>query len=134
MPNLLRVKTLNREAHERWDDDGGAMPLDLAIQQPDLKERAPTAKSNSVLGANDSPMLLNQLEVANRYFTESEHRVTRQQNLISKLREKRQTTISAVEFLRSLQASLATHRAGRNRLLRSLAILDASGRTIEPTR
>lgn len=48
--------------------------------------------SPALVGANDRTMLLNHLEVANRYFGESEHRIACQQNLISKLRAKRQTT------------------------------------------
>lgn len=82
--NLFGVKTLNREAQQRWEDDGGAIPLDLAVQNTDSLGLA--TASTSVLGADDRPMLLNHLEVANRYFTESEHRIARQQNLISKLR------------------------------------------------
>lgn len=104
------VATLNREAQERWEDDGGAVPT----------ARAPAAD------ADDRPMLLNHLEVASRYFTESEHRVARQQNLISRLRAKRQSTSLAVECLRSLQASRAMPRAGCSRLQRALATLDAS--------
>jgi hypothetical protein len=73
---------LNREAQERWDDDGGAIPLELAIQNTDL-EGLTTART-SVVGANDRLLLLNQLELANRYFAESEHRIARQLHLISK--------------------------------------------------
>ncbi len=130
MPEIYLEKTLNREAQERWDDDGGAIPLDLANQNSESK--GPRTASSSVVGANDRPMLLNQLEVANRYFSESEHRIARQQNLISTLRAKRQTTLVAVEFLRGLQASRVMHRAGRSRLQRALAILDANCGTIEP--
>lgn len=122
LPGLFGAMTLSREAQERWDDDGGAIPLDLAME------------STSVVGANDRPMLLNHLEVANRYYTESEHRIARQRNLITKLRAKRQTTFLAVEFLRSLQASQVMHGAGRRRLQRALAILDANVGTIEPVR
>lgn len=130
--SLLGHETLNREAQERWDDDGGAIPLELAIQNTDL-EGLTTART-TVVGANDRLLLLTHLELANRYFTESEHRIARQQSLISKLRANRQTTFLAVEFLRSLQASQLTHRVGRSRLLRALAILDAHSETIEPIR
>ena len=43
---------------------------------------------------------------------ESEHRIDLQQNLISKLRAKRGTSLLAVEFLRNLQASRVMHLAG----------------------
>ena len=68
--NLFGLETLNREAQERWDDDGGAIPLELAIQNTDL-EGLTTART-SVVGANDRLLLLNQLELANRCFAESE--------------------------------------------------------------
>ena len=45
--------------------------------------------STAFAGAEDRTMLLNHLEVANQYLIESEHRVARQRNLISKLRAKR---------------------------------------------
>jgi hypothetical protein len=121
--NLFGLETLNREAQERWDDDGGAIPLEPAIQNTDL-EGLTTART-SVVGANDRLLLLNQLELANRYFAECEHRIARQLHLISKLRAKRQTTFLAVEFLRSLQASQVMYRAGRSRLQRALATLDS---------
>lgn len=123
---------MNREAQECWDDDGGAVPLVLAIQHTD--SRGPATASTPVVGAVDRPTLLSHLEVANRYLTESEHRIARQQNVVSKLRDKRQAATLAVEFLRSLQASRVLHRAGRDRLLRALAILDANRGTIEPIR
>lgn len=107
------VEALNRAAQARWDDDGGA------------PAERPTIDGTAFAGANDRTMLLDHLEVANRYFAESEHRIARQQNLIAKLRAKRQTTLSAVEFLRSLQASRVMHRTGRGRLQRALAVLDA---------
>ena len=31
-PDVRGAKALNREAQERWDDDGGANPQSLAIQ------------------------------------------------------------------------------------------------------
>ena len=130
MPEIYLEKTLNREAQERWEDDGGAIPFDLAVRNSESKG-AETA-STPVVGANDRPMLLNHLEVANRYFSESEHRIARQQNVISGLRAKRQATLLAVEFLRSLQASRVMHLAGRRRLRRALAILDANCGTTEP--
>ena len=96
---------------------------------PQLPE---TTASTPVVGTNDRPMLLNHLEVANRYLTESEHRITRQHNLISKLYAKHQSTSLAVEFLRTLQASRAMHSVGRSRILRALAVVDANRETIEP--
>jgi hypothetical protein len=75
-------------------------------------------------GAEDRTLLLNHLEVADRYFAESEHRIARQQSLISKLRAKRRTTLVAVEFLQLLQDSRLMHGKGRNRLQRALATLD----------
>ena len=81
---------MNREAQERWDDDGGAIPLNLAIQT--AGSECSMIDSPALVGANDRTMLLNHLEVANRYFGESEHRIACQQTLISKLRAKRQTT------------------------------------------
>ena len=122
LPGLFGAITWSREAQERWEDDGGTIPLDLAME------------STAVVGADDRPMLLNHLEVANRYYTESEHRIARQRNLITKLRAKRQTTFLAVGFLRSLEASQAMHGAGRSRLQRALAILNANVETIEPIR
>lgn len=122
LPGQSGAMTLSREAQERWEDDGGAIPLDPAME------------STCVVGADDGPMLLNRLEVANRYHTESERRMARQRNLITKLRAKHQTTFLAAEFLRSLQASQAMHGAGRSRLQRALAILDANVGTIEPIR
>ena len=116
------VNALNREAQERWDDDGGAIPLNLAVQTPGSE--CSMFDSTAFVGANDRTMLLNHLELANRDFGESEHHITRQQNLISRLRAKRQPTLLAVEFLRSLQASRVMHCAGRSRLQRALAILD----------
>ncbi len=105
---------MNGRAQARWDDDGGAMRPSLAI------EAAPAE-----LDVQDRETLLDQLEAADRYFTESEHRITRQQNLISKLRAKHQATLLAVEFLRSLQASRVMHGASRSRLQRALAALEA---------
>lgn len=79
-------------------------------------------------------MLLNQLDLANRHFIESEHRVTRQQHLIANLRVKHQTTTLAVEFLRGLQVSRAIHLASRNRIQRALARLDeVPATTVGPT-
>jgi hypothetical protein len=124
------VNALNREAQERWDDDGGAIPLNLAIQT--TGSECSMIDSPALVGASDRTMLLNHLEVVNRYFRESEHSITRQQKLISKLRAKRQTTLFAVEFLRSLQASRVMHCAGRSRLQRALAILDEKLGTIQP--
>lgn len=89
--------------------------------------------STALVGANDRAMLLNHLEVAHRYFAESEHRVARQQNLISKMRAKRQDTLLAVEFLRGLQASRVMRKAGCSRLQRALAILDGKHGTIQPS-
>ena len=115
------VASLNREAQERWDDDGGAIPLDLAMHTT-----APGSNigGTAIAGAHDRSMLLDHLELANRYFAESEHRIARQQNLILRLRTNGQTTLFAVAFLRCLQASRWMHRAGRSRLQRALAILD----------
>jgi hypothetical protein len=123
------AKALNREAQERWDDDGGAIPLNPAIQTTGAE--CSRIGSTAFVGAQDRTMLLNHLEVANRYFAESEHRIARQQNLISKLGAKRQTSQIAVEFLRSLQALRAMHCAGRNRLQRALAMLDEKFGTIQ---
>lgn len=75
-------------------------------------------------GAEDRTLLIDHLEVADRYFAESEHRIARQQSLISKLRAKRRTTLVAVEFLQLLQDSRLMHGKGRNRLQRALATLD----------
>ena len=80
--------------------------------------------TTSFVRAIDRTMLLHQLDLASRHFTESEHRVTRQQHLIAKLRVKRQTTTLAVEYLRGLQVSRAIHLASRNRIQRALARLD----------
>lgn len=124
------VKALNREAQERWDDDGGAIPLDLDIQT--AGSEFSMIDSTAFVGAHDRTMLLDHLEVANRYFAESEHRIARQQNLILKLRAKGQTTLLAVAFLRSLQASRVMHRAGRSRLQRALTILDERLGSIQP--
>jgi len=85
----------------------------------------------ALAGAEDRTMLLNHLEVARRYFTESEHRIARQRNLISRLRAKRRTTLLAVEFLRMLQASRLIHGKGCSRLQRALAILDEKLETIQ---
>ena len=114
--------SLNGEAQGRWDDDGGAIPLDLDLQTTG-SEFAMT-ESTAFAGAHERSMLLDHLELANRYFAESEHRIARQQNFISKLRAKGQTSLLAIAFLRSLQASRVMHRAGRSRLQRALAILD----------
>ncbi len=103
---------MNGSAQARWDDDGGAMRPSLPIE---------TASSEDV---QDRATILDQLEAADRYFTESEHRITRQQNLISRLRANHQATLLAVEFLRSLQASRVMHGASRSRLQRALAALE----------
>jgi hypothetical protein len=76
-------------------------------------------------------MLLDHLELANRYLAESEHRIARQQNFISKLRAKGQTSLLAIAFLRSLQASRVMHRAGRNQLQRALAHFDEKPGSIQ---
>ena len=88
--------------------------------------------SAAFASAHDRALLLDQLEVANQYFAESEHRIARQQNLISKLRANGQTPLLAIAFLRSLQASGVMHRADCSRLQRALAILDESLETIQP--
>ena len=121
-PDVRGVEALNREAQERWDDDGGANPLALDIQTAG-SERS-KINSAAFAGADDRTMLLDHLEMANRYCAESEHRIARQENLISKLRAKGQTHLFTVAFLRSLQASRAIHRAGCSRLQRALAIMD----------
>jgi len=121
---------MNREAQERWDDDGGANPQNHAA--PITGSENSMIDSTASVGANDRTLLLIHLEVANRYFAESEHRIARQQNFISKLREKRLTTRLAVQFLRSLQASRMMHWAGRSRLQRALAILDEKLGVIQP--
>jgi hypothetical protein len=89
--------------------------------------------STALVGANDRTMLLNQLEVAHQYFAESERRVACQQNLISKLRAKRQNTLLAVDFLRGLQASRVMRKAGCSRLQRALATLEGKHGTIQPS-
>lgn len=90
--------------------------------------------NTSFVRAIDRTMLVNQLDLAGRQFQESEHRVTRQQHLISKLRMKRQTTTLAVEYLRGLQVSRAMHLASRNRIQRALARLDeVPATTVRPT-
>jgi hypothetical protein len=127
-PDERGVKALNREAQERWDDDGGAIPLDPDIQT--TGSESSKIDSTAFVGAHDRTMLIDHLEVANRYLVESEHRIARQQNVISKLRLKGQTPLLAVAFLRSLQAARVMHRAGRSRLQRALAILDEKIGTI----
>ena len=121
-PDVRGLKASNREAQQRWDDDGGAIPMDLDLQtggsEPSMID------STAFADAHDRSMLLDHLELANRYLAESEHRIARQQNFISKLRAKGQTSLLAIAFLRSLQASRVMHRAGRSRLQRALAILD----------
>ena len=87
MSDSCGVTALNREAHDRWDDDGGASPLNLGVQAAGSAHTM--IDSTALVGANDRTMLLNQLEVAHQYFAESERRVACQQNLISKLRAKR---------------------------------------------
>ena len=119
---------MNRVAQERWDDDGGAIPVDVADQS--TGSECSTTDGTSFVGANDRTMLLNHLEIANQYFAESEHRINRQLNLISKLRAQHQTTLLAVEFLRSLQASRMMYLHGRSRLQRALANLDEKLGTI----
>ena len=121
---------MNREAQERWDDDGGAIPLDVDVQT--TGSECSMIDSTAFVGAHYRSMLLDQLEVANQYFAESEHRIARQQNLISKLRGKGVTPFLAVAFLRSLQATGVMHRADRSRLQRALAILDEKLGTILP--
>jgi hypothetical protein len=124
------VKVMNREAQERWDDDGGAIPLDLDVQTTGSEWSM--IDSAAFASAHDRAMLLDQLEVANQYFAESEHRIARQQNLLSKLRANGQTPLLAIAFLRSLQASGVMHRADRSRLQRALAILEENLGTIQP--
>jgi hypothetical protein len=129
---MREVKVMNREAQERWDNDGGAILLDL-----DVQKNGPgwsMIDSAAFVGAHDRAMLLDQLEVANKYFAESEHRIARQQNLISNLRANGQPPLLAIAFLRSLQASGVMHRADRSRLQRALAILDESLGTIQQSR
>lgn len=87
----------------------------------------PATTRGSLVSASERSMLLDHLAVANRYCTESEHRIDRQHNLIAKLRAQHRTTLVAFEFLRSLQASRKSHHAGRNRLLEALAMLDGNG-------
>ena len=124
-------KALNREAQERWDDDGGAVPLDLDVQTTGTEFSM--IDSPTFAGTHDRSMLLDQLEVANQYFAESEHRIARQQNLISKLRAKGLTPLLAVAFLRSLQATGVMHGADRSRLQRALAVLDENLEKIQPS-
>ena len=131
MSDSRGVTALNREAHERWDDDGGASPLNLGVRAAGSAHT--TIDNTALVGANDRTMLLNQLEVAHQYFAESEHRVACQQNLISKLRAKHQNTLLAVDFLRGLQASRVMRKAGCSRLQRALAILKAKHGTIQPS-
>jgi hypothetical protein len=127
---MREVKVMNREAQERWDDDGGAIPLDLEVQTAGSEWSM--IDSAAFVSAHDRAMLLDQLEVANQYFAESEHRIARQQNLISKLRANGQTPLLAIAFLRTLQASGVMLRADRSRLQRALAILDDRLGTIPP--
>jgi hypothetical protein len=129
---MREVNVMNREAQERWDDDGGSIPLDLDVQ--DTGPEWSKIDGAAFVGAHDRAMLLDQIEVANQYFAESEHRIARQQNLISKLRANGQTHLLAIGFLRSLQASGVMHQADRSRLQRALAILDESLGTIQPSR
>ena len=140
MPRLMQTheslvhvesKALNREAQERWDDDGGASPLNLGVQTAGSEHSM--IDGTALVGANDKTMLLNHLEVADRYFAEAEQRVVRQQNLISKLRAKRQNTLLAVEFLRGLQASRVMRKAGCSRLQRALATLEGKHGAIQPS-
>ena len=113
---------VNREAQERWDDDGGAIALDFADQT--TGSECSMIDSTAFVVATDRPMLLEHLAISNRHVAESEHRITRQQHLISKLRAKRQTSSAAEEFLRCLQISRVVHLAGRTRLEQALASLD----------
>ena len=124
------AKTLNREAQECWDDDGGSIPLNLDTQTTGSGRSM--IDSTALVNAHERTMLLDHLEVANRYVAESEHRIERQQNFISKLRAKGQIPLLAIAFLRSLQASRVRHRAGLRRLNRAPVILEDKTGSIQP--
>ena len=121
---------MNREAQDRWNDDGGAIALDLDIQAE--RSGCSLSESAALVDSQAREMILDNLEVADQYFAESEHRIARQHCLIAKLRANGPTPLWAVAFLRSLQASRVMHRAGRSRLQRALAILDEKLGTTQP--
>jgi len=116
------VKALNRESQERWDDDGGAIALDLADQ---ITGSECSMIDSTAFGVTTyRPMLLDHLETAARHVAECNHRIARQLHLIAKLHAKLQRSSVAEEFLRCLQVSRVVHLAGRARLRQALASLD----------